>query len=280
MWYYISMDKQKGKLFLISTPIGNLQDISLRAIETLYKVDILLCEDTRVTGKLLQRYREMSKARFRFAKKTILKDNEQISKSKIPTSPADRQITSNPKLVSYHDHNEERLNPQVISWLNEGKSIGLVADAGTPLISDPGYKLVRECLNQNIKVESIPGPSAVTAALTLSGFPPDKFLFIGYLPRKSGQRQKLFSNLAIQQFSHLTVIAFESPYRLVSSLNDLRDALGEIEVCICRELTKLYEEVKKGKVSEVIEYFENKKVKGEIVMLFEIEKEKGAVMKA
>ena len=248
---------QKGILFLISTPIGNLKDITLRAIEALFNVDILLCEDTRVTGKLTKR----------------LKNREMEGcKDKKPFSDSQILVTRNPKLISYHDHNEEKLNPKVLNWLKEGKKIGLVSDAGTPLISDPGYKLVRECLRQNIQVESIPGPSSVLTALTLSGFPPDKFLFLGYLPRKSTKRKKLFTSLSTMQFKHLTCISFESPYRLVSSMKDIYEVLGEIEIVVCRELTKMYEEIKRGNVSDVMKYFEGKKVKGEITMLFNLEK--------
>jgi len=227
---------------LISTPIGNLNDITLRGLETIFKVDILLCEDSRVTGNLVHQYKE-----------------------KFP-----QYENYNPKLISYHDHNEERMNPQILDWLQTGKNVGLVTDAGTPLISDPGYKLVRDCFSKNIKVESIPGSSSVLTALTLSSFPPDKFMFIGYLPRKSGQRQNLFKNLHPKPFKHITVIAFESPHRIISSLKDMKQVLGDIEVCVCRELTKMYEEIKKGKVSEVTEYFEKKSIKGEIVLLFEV----------
>jgi len=235
------MISQTGELYLIATPIGNLNDLTLRAIEILQSLDLILCEDTRVSGKLLEHIKTLSNKEF-----------------------------IRPKLLAFHDHNEFKLLPQIIDFLKSGQKIGLISDAGTPLISDPGYKLVRSCLEQNIHVQALPGASSVLTALTLSGFPPDKFLFIGYLPRKSGQRKILIKNLNITPFAHTTIIAFESPYRLIASLQDLLETRGDLEVCVCRELTKMYEEVKRGKVSDVIAYFGKKSVKGEIVLLFQI----------
>ncbi len=244
------MDNKPGTLYLIATPIGNLKDITIRAIEKILTVDILLCEDTRVSGKLIENIVNVYQ-----------------------TLNTESEITK-PKLISYHDHNEFRLNPQVTAWLKEGKQIGLITDAGTPLISDPGYKLVRECLQRNIIVESIPGPSSVITALTLSGFPPDKFTYLGYLPRKSGQRQNLFKSLLTQPFDHITYIVFESPHRLLSSLEDLQGSLGNIEVTICRELTKMHQEITTNVVSNVIESYQSRKILGEIVIVFSVEKEK------
>lgn len=231
-----------GTLYLVSTPIGNLSDITLRAIEVLQRADVILCEDTRHTGILLKRIKE--------------------------------KLTR--KLVSFQDHNEEKRIPQVLEWLRRGQNIALVCDAGTPLISDPGYKLVRrirELENERIKIEVIPGPSAVTAALTSSGFPPYPFLFLGYLPRKIAKRKKILqelqkTNLTMKQFNNLTMISFESPYRVAATLKDFQEIFGDIEIAVCRELTKLHEEVLRGKVHTLIGHFEKVKPKGEITLVW------------
>lgn len=235
------MNENYGQLYLIATPIGNLKDISLRALEILFEVDILLCEDTRVTGILLTKFENYNSKK------------------------------NHPRLISYHDHNEERLNPQILAYLKEGKKIGICSDAGTPLISDPGYKLVRSCLEFGIKVNIIPGPCSVISGLTISGFPPDKFLFINYLPRKSGQRKNLFQKLKEQSFKHLTIVAFESPHRIISSLEDFQSVYGEkAEISICREMTKIHEEVKKDDIQNVLKYYQKNQVKGELVLVFEV----------
>jgi len=224
-----------GKLFLVATPIGNLKDITLRALETLKLADLILCEDTRRTRKLLAHY--------------------QIRKP----------------LLSYFEHNEERRIPEVIEKLKQGQRIALVSDAGTPTISDPGFKLVRECLEEGIEVESVPGPSAILVALTSSGLPTDKFLFLGYLPRKPQARKKALESLTMILHSiKVTVIFFESPHRLLSSLKDLKEVLGDIEIVVCRELTKVHEEIRREKVSAAIEHFEKTKPKGEFVILFRL----------
>lgn len=227
-----------GKLFIVATPIGNLEDITLRTIETLKSVDYVLCEDTRVTAKLL--------------------NHLSISK----------------KMVSFNDFNEDQKTSAVISDLTSGKNIALVSDAGTPLISDPGYKLVREVLGKNIHFESIPGPSALISALVVSGLPPDKFLFLGYLPKKEGKRKKTLSDLftILQSMEDKkmrpTVIVFESPHRLLKSLNSIRDVFDDIEVVFCRELTKLHEEVRREKISQLQEYFSKASPRGEFVLLW------------
>lgn len=225
-------------LYLVATPIGNLGDITIRAIEILKSVDLIICEDTRVFGKLAKAYG--------------------IEK----------------RLVSMNDFNEQSRVEQVLLELESGQSVALVSDAGTPLISDPGYKLVREAIARGIKVESIPGPSSVTVALTISGLPPDKFLFLGYLPKKETKRKALLKNLltilASMKDDNLrpTVIFFESPYRLLKSLDDIKEVFGDIEVVVCRELTKLHEEVRREKVSQSIAYFSEFVPKGELVILF------------
>ena len=236
-----------GNLYIVATPIGNLQDISLRAAETLKKVDFILCEDTRKTAFLL--------------------DN--ILSQKVPRE----------KLGSYFEHNEVERIPKAISILESCFDIALVSDAGTPLISDPGFKLVRECINKKIKVISIPGSSAVTAALSVSGLPTDKFLFLGFLPKKSGHRIKLINDLKkSQKYIQPTIILFETPHRITVTLEELKSIFGDIEVVICRELTKIYEEVKKDKISSLSEFYQKHKPKGEIVILFNL-KEKATYSK-
>ena len=222
-----------GKLFIVATPIGNLKDITLRALEVLKAVDYILCEDTRVTGKLLNRY--------------------EISK----------------KLVPFNDFNEDKKGQAVINDLVSGQNIALVSDAGTPLISDPGYKLVRACIHQWIAVETIPGPSSVIAALTISGLPPDKFTFVGYLPKKDVKRKKFLEDLKrSREIVRSTIIAFESPFRLLKTLEDINEVFGDIEIVVCRELTKMHEEVKQEKISESITYFSKNIPKGELVLLW------------
>jgi 16S rRNA (cytidine1402-2'-O)-methyltransferase len=226
-----------GNLYIVATPIGNLQDITLRAIETLKSADFIVCEDTRRTGNLI---------------------NLLIGKENL-----------NAKYISYFEHNEEQKIPEIINLLSQDKNIALVSDSGTPLISDPGYKLVRECINNDINVISIPGPSSLISGLIASGLPTDKFTFLGFLPKSSGKRMKLlsFSKEALEKVQ-TTIIIFESPFRLLKTLSEIKSVFGEISIVVCRELTKMHEEVRRGKPSELIEYYEKKGVKGEIVLLF------------
>ena len=219
-------------LYLVSTPIGNLKDITLRAIGVLSSVDIIACEDTRKTGFLLQKL----------------------------------NIKSKPQLLSYYEENEQGRIPQIINFLKEGQSVALVSNAGTPTISDPGYKLVRECINENILVESIPGSSSVLTALTVSGLPTDKFLFLGFLPKKEGKRKTIFESLP----QKTTIIFFESPFRLLKTLKELKKLLGDINVVICRELTKVFEEIRREKIQASINHFLEVKPKGEFVILFNL----------
>ncbi len=219
-----------GKLYLISTPIGNLKDITLRAIETLSFVDVLACEDTRRTGLLLQKL----------------------------------EIKNKPQLISYYEENELGRIPQLLNFLKEGKNVALVSNAGTPTISDPGFKLIRECLEQEILIESIPGPSSFLTALTISGLPTDKFMFLGFLPKKEGKRKTIFELLP----KRTTIIFFESPFRLLKSLSDLRESFGDIDIVVCRELTKIFEKTRREKISQSIAHFEKNKPKGELTVLF------------
>ena len=239
--------ESRGILYIIATPIGNLQDISFRAIKILYSVEIIVCEDTRHTGLLLK----------------YIRDNNLSS-----------QKDFKPALLSYYEQNELKRIPQILNVLKNGVNVALVSDAGTPTISDPGFKLVRECILLGIKVESIPGPSSVISALVVSGLPTDKFLFLGYLPKKQGKRKNLFSEL-FQCFKtfrqiHPTVIFFESPHRLLETLEDLKEVFGDIGIVICRELTKIHEEIRREKISESIKHFTKTSAKGEFVVLFKL----------
>ncbi|MGB9637664.1 MAG: 16S rRNA (cytidine(1402)-2'-O)-methyltransferase [Microgenomates group bacterium] len=236
-------------LYLVSSPIGNLEDITLRALNTLFSVEEILCEDTRKTLNLLNYYKK----------------------------PGQRL----PKLFSFYEENEEKRIPEVISKLQEGKEIALVTNAGTPAISDPGFKLVRECWRRGIRVVPIPGPSSPIAALACCGLPTDKFLFLGFVPNKSGQRIKLFEK--VRQSTDIlpsTVIFFESPYRIAQSLLDLQKIFGDIEIIIARELTKIHEEIRKERISNLVEKFSRKPPKGELTVLFNLASEPKGVTAA
>ena len=217
----------RGKLFVVATPIGNLQDISFRAVETLKKVNCIFAEDTRTSKKLINHY-------------------------DIDT-----------KLYSYHDHSSEKEIARLLDILKDHKDVALISDAGTPTISDPGYSLIRQCINEGIDVIPIPGASALTAAISASGLPSDAFTFIGFLPTKKGRKKKISSLENLD----MTIVLFESPHRLIKTLNQLKEALGERPIVVARELTKLYEEIIRGNFSSTIEFFEAKKIKGEIVIM-------------
>lgn len=222
-----------GTLFIVATPIGNLKDITLRALETLKSVDYILCEDTRVTGKLLKKY--------------------EISK----------------RLISFNDFSEDKKAPSVVQDLLKGQLVALVSDAGTPLISDPGYKLVREAIKKEIKVESIPGPSSVVSALVVSGLPPDKFTFLGYLPKSEEKKKKILESVKENQKSlKTTVIIFESPFRISKTLESIEQVFGDIGIVVCRELTKIHEETSRGKISKSTNHFSQTSPRGEFIVLF------------
>lgn len=234
-----------GTLYLIPTPIGNLGDITFRALKTLFSVDLIACEDTRRTGMLLD--------------KLITEFAE---------NPDDKK---KPPLLSYYDQNEALRIPEVISLLQAGKDVGLVSDAGTPAISDPGFKLVRECLKEKVKVVSLPGASSVITALVGSGLPTDKFLFAGYPPHKPGHRMTFFQNIKDSLDAiHTTVVLFEAPHKVEKTLGDMQQVFGDIEVVFARELTKIYEELKTKKISEALLQFKKKPPKGEFVLLFHL----------
>lgn len=214
-------------LYIVPSPIGNLQDITLRALEVLKKVDLILAEDTRNSSRLLNHY--------------------QIIK---PLSP-------------YHQHNEHKILHHLVDQLLQGKTMALITDAGTPGVSDPAYLLVRECNKAGVKVECLPGATAFVPALVNSGLPMNRFCFEGFLPLKKG-RQTLLKQLALEE---RTLVFYESPVRLVKTLEDFILYFGEDRpCCVSRELTKLYEENKRGSLREVCNYFREKGVKGEIVL--------------
>lgn len=226
---------ETGKLYVIATPIGNLKDITLRAIEILKSVDYIACEDTRKTGLLLKSLGVEKKS----------------------------------MLISYYEETEDIRIPNIINLLINGVDVALVSDSGTPLISDPGYPLVREALKRKINVVSIPGPSAVVSALVSSGLPPDKFIFLGFLPRKEGNRLKLLENIKnLNEQVEATVIIYEAPHRLTKTLESLISVFGDIKITFCRELTKIHEEVFESSISEAIKIYEKRNPKGEFVILF------------
>jgi 16S rRNA (cytidine1402-2'-O)-methyltransferase len=214
--------------YLVSTPIGNLDDCSARAAETLRSVDCVLAEDTRKVRVLLGRLGIRAQVR------------------------------------SYHDHNQEHMTPVIIREIKEGKRFALVSDAGTPLISDPGYLLVRRLAEEGIAITAIPGACAVTTALVLSGLPPDRFTFYGYVPRKTGERDSLIREAAENPY---TCIFYESPHRLLKTLEAFSRILADREVVVARELTKLHEEVLRGTAAELLARFEATPPRGELTVL-------------
>ncbi|MCI0331135.1 MAG: 16S rRNA (cytidine(1402)-2'-O)-methyltransferase [candidate division Zixibacteria bacterium] len=217
-------------LFLVATPIGNVEDLSPRALRTLKEADLIAAEDTRHTGQLLARLGVRS------------------------------------KLISFHEQNEEGRTPEILEQLKEGKKVALVSDAGTPGISDPGFVLVRACQENGLPVLAVPGPSAFLAALAVSGLPTHRFLFEGFLPKKPGKRKKRLEAL---RGLEATLIFFESPYRLSKFLDELKEILGDRQAAVARELTKKFEETKTGSLSELAGHFSAHPPKGEITVVVE-----------
>lgn len=219
-------------LYLVATPIGNLKDISLRALETLQEVDLVVSEDTRKTGMLLHHY--------------------EIKKPQL----------------SFREDNETRALPKVMEHLLAGENVAIVTDAGSPSISDPGFILVREALANNIEITAVPGPTALVTALTLSGLPVHSFTFRGYPPRKVGQRQKFF---AVDKDSPHTLIFYESPHRVVAFLKDALAVFGDRSAAVCNDLTKKFEMIDRGKISELITKFETVPARGEYTIVINAE---------
>lgn len=217
-----------SRLYLIPTPIGNLEDITLRAINTLKAVDVVLTEDTRTSGKLLKHF--------------------------------DIQT----KMMAYHLFNEHKVVGSIVQRIANGETMALISDAGTPAISDPGFLLVRECIQQHIEVECLPGATAFVPALVNSGLPTDKFFFEGFLPHKKGRQSRL-KELAEMSY---TIVFYESPHRLLKTLTQLIEHFGaERQASISRELTKLHEENARGTLEELLTHFQSKPIKGEIVLV-------------
>jgi len=223
-------------LYIVATPIGNLKDTSLRALEVLAKADLILTEDTRRGGLFLKGLN-------------------------LPKKP----------FLSFYEHNETKRIPQIIRLLKQGKEIVLLSQAGSPLISDPGFKLVRKCIEEGIFFTSLPGPSAVINAVVLSGLASDSFLFLGFLPRRKGKRIRKIKEL--ENFPY-TLVIFESPQRIEDTLKELRAILGERRACICREMTKIYEEVLRGNISQLIDSISKRKIRGECTLVIEGAKDK------
>jgi 16S rRNA (cytidine1402-2'-O)-methyltransferase len=225
-----------GKLILVPTPIGNLEDITLRAISVLKEVDFILAEDTRVSSRLLQRLK--------------------IDK----------------KLTPHHKFNEHKAVNSLISKLQQGNTIAMISDAGTPGISDPGFLLTRACVENEIAIECLPGPTALIPALAVSGLPTERFVFEGFLPQKKGRQTRL---LQLAEETR-TMVFYESPHRLVKSLSQFSEFFNsERRACVCRELSKMFEEIKRGTVSELQAYYAANPPKGEIVIVVEGASKKG-----
>ncbi len=225
------MEQKKGTLFVCSTPIGNLGDVSYRLIETLKKAGLIAAEDTRTARKLLSKYN-----------------------------------IENNNITSYNDFNKEEKIGKICTALKNGKDVALISESGTPAIQDPGYKLIRECIKKDMKITVMPGPNAAVSALVLSGFSTDNFLFLGFLPKPKGKRKKKLTEVKNLPY---TLIVYESPNRIEKLLEDIYEVFGNRDICIVREITKIYEEVIRGKVGEVLKKLKEKHVKGEIVVVIE-----------
>ena len=219
-----------GVLYLVATPIGNLADITHRALQVLNDVALIACEDTRHTRKLLQHY----------------------------------GITT--RTISYHEHNEQQRALELLELLRQGSNVAVVSDAGTPSISDPGFRLVRAAIENEIPVVPVPGPSALISALIAAGLPTDEFFFAGFLPPRANARRARLTEL---QSVPGTLIFYEAPHRLAATLKDAREILGEREAVVARELTKLHEEIRRGRLSELSSHYENQEPRGEIVVLID-----------
>src|SRR5215217_8149950 len=225
------LSNMPGTLYLVATPIGNLADITHRALKVLQDVDLIACEDTRHTRKLLQHY------------------------------------GINTKTISYHEHNEQQRAAELMDLLKQGSDVAVVSDAGTPSISDPGFRLVRAAIENEIPVVPVPGPSALISALIAAGLPTDEFFFAGFLPARSNARRTRLGDL---QSVPGTLIFYEGPHRLAAALKDAYEILGEREAVVAREITKLHEEIRRGRLSALTtDYAEKTDLRGEIVLLID-----------
>jgi 16S rRNA (cytidine1402-2'-O)-methyltransferase len=224
-----------GTLYLVATPIGNLEDMSARAIRVLHEANLIAAEDTRHTGKLLKHF----------------------------------QIET--PITSYFEHNKLDKLDFILEQLSTG-DVALVSDAGTPAVNDPGYELVKAALAANYDVKPVPGPSAPITALTVSGLPTDSFLYLGYLPHKTSERHKKLEEVEHQQY---TLVLLESPHRIVESLEDIFSILGDRRICVAREMTKMFEEYWRGKVSGAVKYFKSQPARGEFTLVLEGRKDDG-----
>jgi len=229
-----------GKLYVIGTPIGNLGDITLRQIETLEKIEVLFCEDSRVSSKLI---------------------NYLLGKE---------LITKKPRYVPYNEFNEDRIFSQIVQMVSEGRQVGLVTDAGMPAISDPGYRAIRACLDAKLSVQVIPGPTALTTALPYSGIGGEVALYLGFLPKTSGKAAKMLMSgkTMMEEISSTRVVLYVSPHRLLKDLELIKKIIGENAHCVLlRELTKQFEERVEGTASELLEKYTKNKVRGELVLV-------------
>ncbi|MDO8607524.1 MAG: 16S rRNA (cytidine(1402)-2'-O)-methyltransferase [Phaeospirillum sp.] len=220
--------KPAGGLYLVATPIGNLRDITLRALDVLAEADLVACEDTRVTGRLLQ------------------------------------LLGLKAKMTPYHDHNADRVRPALIAKLQQGAVVALVSDAGTPLVSDPGFRLVQACVEHGIAVTAVPGASAALTGLQLSGLPADRFLFAGFLPSRGASRRAVLKEL---EAAPATLVFFESPHRVADSLADMATVLGNRDAAVARELTKMHEEVARGPLFDLANRYAQAAPRGEVVII-------------
>ncbi len=218
--------KDKPKLYLIPTPLGNLDDITVRSLKTLELVDIIFCEDTRETSKLLKKYNIKN------------------------------------KLVSCHEYNEEKMTQKVLNYLNAGMNVGLVTDQGTPLISDPGYKIVEFIAKNDYNIVSLPGPTAFVPALTISALSPQPFIFYGFLSAKEGKQKKELESIKNYPY---TLIFYEAPHRLIDTLGTMKNVLGDRKICVVKEISKKFETVYRGRITEILNVLQNPK--GEFVIV-------------
>ncbi len=234
-----------SKLTLIGLPLGNIEDISLRAMKALFSFDVIVAEDTRNYLKI----------------KSILKERFSEILKQLGVN-----IDAKPELISYREQNHKKVTPQIIKLLKEGKSIGLISDAGMPTISDPGFRLIEEVLNANLEVDVIPGPTAIETALAVSGLPTDRFTFLGFLPRQVSKIKKLITDNSLRLRSGqapLTTIIYESPYRVIKTLETILELSPDFQIAACNDLTKKFQKVERGNIVDVLNRLKTTKIQGE-----------------